>query len=238
MVVLMASMAGAHAYDHRHEALAEVLRGVVHSDGVDYEALRARRPQLRAYLDANANAAVKSFTREQKIAFYANTYNALTLDLIVSRDPLPASIRDLDGGKVWQRQVFPVGRERVTLDQIENQKLRPLTDGRIHAVLNCASKGCAPLAAEPLRPDELERQLEEAARRWVHTTAMRLEGDTLFLSRIFQWYAEDFTGMPKGTASDDEMKRAARRFIEARRTLGPVRRMEWMEYDWSLNRRD
>lgn len=239
MTLFISTLLGgtALAYDHQHTGLAEVLDGVVGSDGlVDYTLLKSRQPQLKAYLDTNANANVATFDHDQQVAFWVNSYNAHTLNLIVDRPAIPASIMDLKGGKVWEQVILPVGRKRVTLNQIEHEILRPMTDGRIHAVVNCASKGCPPLPPKPLVGTGIDAQLEEGARRWVSSNAFHLERGVLQLSQIFQWYAEDFTGMPKGTASDAEMQKAARAFIEKRQPFAEdVKSVSWMDYDWSLN---
>ena len=240
MILLAPLLASpALAYDHEHTGFAAVLDGAVSSEGlVDYAKVKSRLPALKAYLQENANANVASFDHDQQVAFWVNSYNAHTLDLIVDRPALPSSIMDLKGGKVWEQVTLDVGRRRVTLNAIEHEILRPMTDGRIHAVVNCASKGCPPLPPRPLVGHGIEAQLEEGAKRWVDSNAYTLEGGVLGFSLIFQWYAEDFTGLPKGTASEADMQKAARAFVEQRKPITEeVRSVVWNSYDWSLNGR-
>lgn len=240
MTLLLATglfAAPALAFDHSHAAFAGVLDGAVTPQGVDYDKVASRKDDLLKYLETVADANVKTFSDEQKLAFYVNSYNALTINLIVTKGQ-PASIKDLYGGKPWDAASWPVGREKLTLNQIEHDRVRPMTDGRAHAVVNCASKGCPPLPPKPLTPEAVQNQLDAGAKRWVATNAFEVEGKVVKVSAIFKWYAEDFTGMPKGTASEAEMFAAARAFIEkygGKLPDGDDVKYEWNDYDWSLN---
>lgn len=227
----------AMAFDHKHTNFAQFLDGAVSDAGVDYEVLKGRKDLLTTYLEEVANAPLASFTDDQKLAFYVNAYNALTINLIVTENP--KSIQDLDGGKVWEQRSFAVGRKKLTLNQLENENARKMADGRIHGVLNCASKGCPPLPPKPIVPENLQGQLDDAAKRWVRTNAFALDGNVLQLSKIFQWYGDDFTGMAAGTASDEDKQKAAIAFIgKYGGDVGAHTKIEWRNYDWALNKKE
>ena len=223
------------AFDHQHGTFATFLGSAVSSTGtVDYTDLKGRRDVLDQYLTEVANAPASGFSKDEQLAFYTNAYNAYTISLIL--DENPKSIQDLDGGKVWDQRTFDVGRQKMTLNQIEHGTIRKIENGRIHAIVNCASKGCPPLPAKPITPDAIQGQLDQGARRWVNTNAFRMDGSVLQLSKIFDWYAEDFTGMAKGTASDEDKKKAGVEFVKKYgASLGDYKTIEWMDYDWSLN---
>lgn len=226
MLALVLSLS-AFGFDHDHAELGRVLDGAVIPDGVDYGVVASRQDALQHYLGTLADAPVATFSKEAQLAFWINAYNGLTLQLMVSSGP-PASIMDLDEGKVWKTRRYPVGGEQLTLDQIEHQRIRPLGDGRIHAAINCASKGCPPLPAKPATAAHLEAHLDEAARTWARTNAYRLEGDTLQLSEIFHWFPEDF---PEGPVPF-----LVRYLPEDRAAaLRQASTTSWMPYDWSLN---
>ena len=129
---------------------------------MDYERLKANRSVLDrvvAGLNADAARGEPSWRRDQRMAFWINAYNALTLQAIVnhypirgggwfSRGPSP-SIRQIPG--VWTTLKWPVAGKTVTLDDIEHKILRPqFAEPRIHFAINCASVGCPPLAARPI----------------------------------------------------------------------------------------
>lgn len=234
ILTLTTLTASALAFDHSHGKLEELLDGAVTTEGVDYGKLAGRKADLDAYLKAVADANVTSFDKDQQLAFYVNAYNAHTLNLILTEKP--ASILDLDGGKVWDTRKFGVGRQNLTLNEIEHGKVRKLEDGRIHGVVNCASKGCPPLPPKPLKPEGIQGQLDEGAKRWVKTNAFVMDGSVARVSKIFDWYAEDFTGKPKDGATANEKFAAAKDFIEKHGgDLNAARSFEWNDYDWKLN---
>jgi Protein of unknown function, DUF547 len=241
---IVAAYADAGPFDQSHAQLASVLRGAVSDAGVDYALLATRREELRTYLTGVAEADLAGWSSAQKLAFYVNAYNALTVALILDSGQ-PKSIMDLDGGKVWTTRRFQVAGQSLTLDQIENQRARPLSDGRVHAVLNCASRGCPPLPPAPLVAATSSAQLDEGARRWARINAYRITGETVALSSVFDWYGEDFASERKGDLPkvDGDAESALwflSRFVDpavsAILTSGTLT-ATWAPYDWSLNRK-
>ena len=115
--------------------------------------------------------------QEQK-AFWINAYNLLTLDLIVDH-PQISSIRELHNGEPWKKESFVVSGQSITLDEIEHKILRPLGDPRIHAAINCASKGCPPLQPFAYQGNQLNTQLDVACRNWMATNAYFLSTSQL-----------------------------------------------------------
>jgi len=201
---------------------------------VNYAALQDDAA-LDAFTDALA-AAEEPTDPAARMAFWINAYNALTLDLIADNYPL-SSIRELDGGDPWSARMFTVAGQPVTLNHIEHQILRPLGDARVHAALNCASRGCPPLPPAPFASDQLDAQLNDAAQRWVRTNGVNVDvsANTLQISKIFDWYGEDFVrdGEPK--------ERAAASFAatylpeHAAFLAAGGYTTSYMSYDWGLN---
>jgi hypothetical protein len=228
------TLAWAADFDHTHSQFAEVLAGAVTDAGVDYAKLGARRGILDAYLMSLATADMSTFDDKQKLALWVNAYNAHTVTLILD-NPGILSIMELDGGNVWKERVFAVAGQQVTLNDMEHEHARKLADGRVHAVVNCASKGCPPLPPEPVVSTELPGQLDEAAERWARTNAWSAEGDTVFLSKIFDWYGDDFLNGAVGKEAQ------AVKFLQNHvnpndlQTLTGASTYAWQEYDWSLN---
>lgn len=158
---------------------------------VDYAAIKAAGA-LDGYLAALASAPEPAGRAEQ-MAFWINAYNALTLDLVADAWPL-ASIRDLDGGNPWDARSFSVAGRSVTLNAIEHEILRPMGDARIHAAVNCASVGCPPLHGRAFTAANLDAELTAASRAWMKTNGVRVDraGGAVTLSKIFDWYGDDF----------------------------------------------
>ena len=229
-------------FDHDYTALDRFYGDAVSARGVDYDALATRRAQLDEAIAAIADAPVDEFTASQQLALYVNAYNAYTLATVLDARPLK-SIMDIDGGKVWDTRKFRVAGRDLTLNQIEHGNVRRLGNGRIHAAVNCASKGCPPLPPDPLRGSTSEAQLDAAARTWAATNAYRIEGGTVYLSSIFDWYADDFPARGDIPGVDGKAE-AALWFLsdfvgadaKARLTGGGLT-AAWQSYDWSLNAR-
>ena len=243
------------AFDHSYRRYADVLSAAVQSPRVDYSALLARRAALDVAVDAFAQPAAlneRGWARDERLAFWINAYNAFTLRAIVDHYPIRAgwftlqprnSIRQIDG--VWTKLTWRAAGRTLTLDDIEHRILRPeFRDPRIHFAINCASVGCPPLAAEPYRPGALDRQLDLAARRYLASPqGLQVADGTLSVSRILEWYGEDFTATfaPEAAGKPDRVERAIRAVIvrfgprAAAALARQAVRISFLEYDWSLN---
>ena len=151
------------SFDHGYSDYAQLLARYVQGSGVAYAALKADRGALdrvTAQFDAPA-AREAGWTREQRMAFWINAYNAFTLRAIVDAYPIQSrwftrqprnSIRQIRG--VWTTPRWRAAGRSVSLDDIEHHVLRPgFQDARIHFAVNCASVSCPSLAAEPYRAD-------------------------------------------------------------------------------------
>ncbi|MEO0603176.1 MAG: DUF547 domain-containing protein [Myxococcota bacterium] len=243
-MILLSTLAVAAPFDHDHTALTRFLKGAVSPTGVDYAALALRRDQLDSYLETVAQVDASGFSAPQQLALYVNAYNGYTLRLMLDEGP-PKSITDLDGGKVWDTRRFPVAGASLTLNQMEHEHARKLADGRVHAVVNCASKGCPPLPPVALSANSTERQLDAAARTWTSTNAFSWAGDTIRLSRIFDWYGQDFTkdgrgDLPRVEGKQEDALWFLSRYVDPStkdRLLSGTIQADWQVYDWSLNRR-
>lgn len=169
-----------------------VLQQHVDAQGrVDYAALKAS-PALSTYIAALSTAEEPKQPAE-RMAFWINAYNALTVDMVVDHYPLD-SIKELDGGDPWTARMFQVAGRSVTLNHIEHQILRPMGDPRIHAAISCASRGCPPLQRQVFTGATLQSQLEQASRAWMASNGISVdpETNTVMLNRIFEWYGADF----------------------------------------------
>ena len=214
---------------------AELLSKYVRNGVVDYRGLKNEEDKLDRYLLVLEKTDSKSLPRNERFAFYINAYNAWTLKLILTGYPGVKSIKDF--GTIfrspWKKRIVRIDAAVFSLDHIEHSILRPqMKDPRIHVVVNCASKSCPPLLAVPYSGKSLERQLEEQFSAFINDPHRnRLEGSTLYVSKIFDWYAEDFGGDVLGFflkyAKGDLKKR-----LETNRANISIK---YLKYDWSLN---
>lgn len=227
------------AEDLLHAPFDTLLAKYVNGSGVRYDAW-SRSPEdlrlLAAYVDTLEAAAVVDFERDAALAYWINLYNAVTLELVLSRYPVD-SIKDTAGflRSPWNKKLVVVGGKELTLNAIENEIIRSrFGDPRIHFALNCASIGCPPLAKAAHRADHLNEQLESACRLAMNDPRyVRLEGSRLVLTKIFDWYGEDFS---RDGGSVPSFVARYRKDVQEILNRGEPLKIEFAEYDWSLNR--
>lgn len=239
-------VASAQAYSDA--SYAQVLRQYVNSRGlVNYTALQQNPKQLRDYIrliGAVPQSTYTGWSENQKIAFLLNAYNALTLDSIISQQPL-RGIRQIPG--VWNRNRHLVAGRRLTLDDIEHQILRKeFTEPRIHAALVCAAMSCPPLRQEPYRANTLDKQLDDQSRRWINSQGLVISRgqNSVRISKIFDWFGDDwkkqysvrnqFTGNDKQRATLNFISRYVSQSDREYLIRGQYR-LSYLNYDWSLN---
>ncbi|MHC4703653.1 MAG: DUF547 domain-containing protein, partial [Planctomycetota bacterium] len=131
---------------------------------VNYAGLKAKRRQLdefAASMGKLTSEAYENWNDKDKVAFWLNAYNALTLKAIIDNYPIKSSffrsrvypknsIRQIPG--VWKKMTFKVMGKDLTLNHIEHEILRKKFDEpRIHMAMVCAAMGCPPLRYEPYR---------------------------------------------------------------------------------------
>ena len=158
-------------------------------------------------------------------AYWINTYNALTVHVIVENLPIK-SIRDIDNGTVWSTQKFILSDGLFTLDDIEHKILRPKKDPRVHAALSCASLGCPPLWNNAYSEIKINAQLDRAMERWLDHNAYHEIDGVVKISKVFLWYSEDFDNNPI-----QFLKK-----IRPNVRWTPWKQTQFIEYDWSLNK--
>ncbi len=159
----------------------------------------ADREALDSYLKALADTPISAYSRPVQMAYWINLYNALTVQVVLDHYPTK-SIRDIDispglfSDGPWGKKLLTIEGEKVSLDDIEHQILRPIwKDPRIHYAVNCASIGCPNLQPMPFDADALDRQLDDAAIDFVnHQRAVSLQNGKVIVSSIYQWFRGDF----------------------------------------------
>jgi hypothetical protein len=249
--------AKAQAFDHEHVAWTALLRKHVKlieggkASQVRYAGMAADREALGAYraaLAAVSPQAFGTFGKAQQMAFLINAYNATTVELILTRYPKLASIKEIGGflGNPWKQKVAPLLGTTMTLDGIEHDTLRArgrYDDPRIHFAVNCASIGCPMLREEAYVGARLDAQLDDQATRFMSDRTRNrwnAASGRLEVSKIFDWYGEDFRLGHKGITSPEMFyARHAEHLADAAADRERIRGMkfpvEYLDYDWKLN---
>jgi len=176
--------------------------------------------------------------RDEKLAFLCNAYNANVLARAYRESVKPGFESVVKVPGFFDSHPIRVGREGLTLNDLENKLIRPMGDARIHAALVCGAMSCPPLRGEPYEAAHLDAQLDDQCKRWVNDpTKFRMVDGKLGLSEILNWYGDDFRKPPFGSplgfvlAYADPASDIAR-FI-ANLDEPPT---QWIAYDWTLNK--
>ncbi len=235
-------------FDQDHKNLTEVLQQAVVVNGsvakVRYKWLVKHQTKLILYLKDMAHVTPKvyqSWNDKDKMAFLINAYNAFTLKLIVDNYPLK-SIKKIGGifkflKSPWKIDFITLIWKRMSLDDIEHMLRTDFSDPRVHFAINCASVGCPALRNEAYVGSRLDSQLDEQTRLFLRDgvrNQIDVTNKTLKLSKIFDWYEDDF----------NKKAGSVEKFIAPYITDDPAVRkslmnneykIEYTDYDWSLN---
>ncbi len=197
---------------------------------------------LRGWLESLADVDLADGTdADARLALWLNAYNAIAISQVLEVYQI-ASIRPKVLGipnwlsflDFFTRSNTIVGGKKYSLNQIEHAILRPeFAEPRIHFALVCASVGCPLLRRGAYFPESVRTQLEADASRFIHNPdKVRYDAQkkTLYLSKIFKWYGEDFV---KAAGSVAEYVGG---YLGPEAAVGDGWAIVFLPYDWNLNR--
>ena len=204
--VMFLTIPAAHAFEPDWSLYEEILsehtydghREYMDAKMVNYGALKAdpRWGHLLGYMAAYPKSELK--TKEQKLAFYLNGYNILSIDMVVRHWPI-RRLKSLGSmvKPVWTHRAGILAGEEVTLRHLEHGILRKLGDPRVHLAINCASMSCPDLRHEPYSADRIESQLSDQSAKFLlqENKGILIDNNRVYLSSIFIWFEEDFDVM-------------------------------------------
>ena len=212
------------AFDHTN--FDELLKKHVTKEGnVNYKGFKNDAKLLQNYIVLLGQSMPKTdWTKEDKLAYWINAYNAMTIDLIVRNYPI-ASIKDID--KPWEQRLWKLESKWYNLDEIEHQILRKMNEPRIHFGIVCASFSCPKLQNEAFNASNLEHQLTDATKEFLADTKRNnISENNLKLSKIFKWFANDFK-------QDGSLIDFLNKYSEV--TISNNAKKSFKNYNWDLN---
>ncbi len=227
--LLLSATAAAAPVDH--SAFDKILRATVKNELVDYKAVQAKhRKALDGYLTAMAQVDHAALPKNERFAFYLNVYNATVLSEVAKRLKPGYSV-SADGYKLFKDKVVQLKSGTTSLDDVEkNLTWNAFKDPRMHVGFVCGAKSCPPLVATAYTAKNVNRVLDANMKRFV-TDGKRNRFDpqtkTARLSKIFEWYGNDFGGADKVLPYIDKIHPADLNGYA----------VSYLEYDWALNAR-
>jgi hypothetical protein len=210
-----------------HEIFNGLLKKYVTADGkVNYNGFKKDKVKLKKYLDLlKKNAPKSSWSRNEKIVYWINAYNAHTINLVIQKYPI-SSIMKIHGGDVWHKAKLNVGGKTMTLSDIENKILiGKYKEARVHFAINCAAKSCPPLMNKAWSAATLKKDLDKRTRSFINSKKYNtISAKSPKLSKIFEWYAKDFGNVTTFINKYSKVK------------ISKSAKIKYNEYDWALNK--
>lgn len=208
--------------------------GLTHFDYAGLKASTADKGKLDDYIKSLEAIDPNSLSENEAIAFWANLYNAVTIQVVTENYPIK-SIKKLGafGSGPWKKDLVTVSGIEMSLDDIEHGTLRKkYPSPYIHYMVNCASVGCPNLLDEAWEADTLMTLRKQAAADYINSPrGAVVKGDKLTVSSIYNWFEEDFGGNKAGVIA--HLKDYATGDLKTAIESGAE--IKKYDYDWSLN---
>jgi len=212
------------AFDHT--IFNQLLKKHVSKQGnVNYKGFKSESKVLQGYIDLlKTNQPNDSWTKADKLAYWINAYNALTIDLILKNHPIK-SIKDIKNP--WDQRLWKIGETWQNLNDIEHKILRKMNEPRIHFAIVCASVSCPKLQNKAFTASNIEAQLTNATKEFLADKSKNeLSKNQIKLSKIFKWFKKDFE--EEGSLLD---------FLNLYTdvSISSKAKKSFKDYDWNLN---
>ncbi len=246
------------ASDALHRPLDQILDVNVRDGLVYYRALQSSRGALDRYVASlNVSTAVYGgWSREAKMAFWVNAYNAFVLQTVIARYPIRGTSADYPASSIRQiAGAFDQAKHRaagrtVTLDEIDKTILPEFNEPRLALALGRGAVGSGRLRSEAYVASRLMSQLDSIQQEFVderHMFRVDRSAGTISITPIVSWHEAEFVSAydkdSKGRfAARSSMERALVAFVLPRAL--PLEK-EFIEqnqfkvvfhpFDWRLN---
>lgn len=200
-------------------------KNVSDKGNVNYKGFKKEELKLKSYLTSlSKNIPDDSWSKDEKMAYWINGYNAFTIQLILDNYPI-SSIKDIDNP--WDIEFINLGDKTFSLNDIEHEILRKMNDPRIHFGIVCASVSCPKLQNVAFEASSLNSQLDIATKGFLADPARNnLSENSIEISKIFKWFSKDFKN--EGSLIDFLNK-------YAEITISQNAKKSYKDYDWNLN---
>lgn len=219
-----------------HATWDKLLKNHVNTSGfVDYAGFKKDQTELKKYLDLiEKNAPAKSWSKDEKLAYWINAYNAFTVQLILDNaDKGITSIKDI-GSKVkipfvntpWDVKFINIGGQKMDLNNIEHGIIRKeFNEPRIHFALVCAAKSCPPLRNEAFVANRLDNQLQDQGEKFMNDTSKnKITQTSAKVTKLLDWYGDDFKKSKVEIIND-----------YSKTKVNKDATISYMDYNWALN---
>ncbi len=220
------TMIGQNKFDHTSWDTA-LLLNVSKNGFVDYEGFMQNSYLLYDYFqELSENKPDKTWTKNERMAYWINAYNAYTIKLIIDSYPVK-SITNLK--KPWEKEFFKIDGEWYSLNDLEHKILRKFDDPRIHFAINCASISCPVVWNRAYTAENLQEALDRQTRDFINDpTRNQITRSKVLISKIFDWFRRDFK------VNDGDVIEFINKYSNVK--IRENQNLKYKDYDWGLNK--
>jgi len=237
--------AGGHSVVQNKDTYAKALEAwqLVLSEHVDemgrtdFVSLAKQPELLEQYVTAVAGYGPASnpqdfASREEVLAYHANTYNALAMHGVITEGIPEAFDSFFKRAGFFKFRAVQIDGNKTNLYDYENKVIRPLDEPRMHFVLNCMVRDCPRLPQQVFRSETMEQQLAAATSEFLNSekhVQIDDEAKRIRVSAIMDFYTKDFVASGK--------RRDLPQYINRYRSepLPDGFKVEYLTYDWTIN---
>ena len=235
ITILLLSITGCNysqssRFDHsKFDALLKV--NVDENGMVNYSAFKNNK-NFDDYIKSIAEADAIKLSREDKLAFYLNAYNATVIKNVLDHSPITSPM-DVDG--FFKKIPHKIAGEEMTLDKLEYDYVMIIEPVLVHFGLVCAAESCPKLLQKAYDGKTVFKQLEKNGKDFLNDPSknrLDRENKVLYLSEIFKWFKKYFE------ERYSSLQKAAQYFInESDKKFLNENKVEvkFNKYNWQLN---
>jgi len=232
LALLLANFIHSQTQTFDHSLFDNLLKDNVNNDGlVNYEAF-ANNDKFEQYIAAIGEADIERLSKENKLAFLINAYNALVIKNVNDHMPITSPLK-VDG--FFDKIKFPVAGKEMTLNELEYDYIFKIEPVLCHFGLVCAGKSCPKLLQKAYKGENIYKQLELNGSIFLNDPSknnLDKENKTLYLSEVFKWFKDVFE------EKYGSIRKTVAEFInndDANFILNNDINIEYIKYNWNLN---
>jgi len=176
---------------------------------VNYNGLKSDLGALKAFIDQISAVSPQSNPQQfkdsgEQLRYWMTAYNAWVLYIAASEYPNKSALWNFLG--LFRNREIKLGGKRMKLGDLEHKIIRAVyRDPRIHFYINCGAASCPALGRGVIPELKTSDALDQSARRFIND-AKNVKYDAaakkLYLSKIFDWFEDDFLNYLKEKKGD------------------------------------
>lgn len=222
-----------------YSLFTQVLHDHVKNGAVNYKGIKADT-RFADFIELLKKTDPHTISQKNRLAFWINVYNAFVLKIVADQYPIKSIMSKTAyalGKSNFQKKLVAINGISYSLNDVENDIIRPMGDPRIHFAINCAAKSCPPLRAEAFEASRLGEQLDEQTRQFLtnaEQNSFDFAKNEATVSKIFDWFQEDFKKYAAGVP-EFISRYLPPELGKQLLAVGKTFKIKHHDYNWDLN---